>query len=259
MRLAGAAAAALTLAAIQASACDYPGPPPGLGQPTEARAATGDIRWAGYSDATTRYGHGVLGDAIEAGGLRAEAGTLGGCDLAVILPDDHVFEDIAPRIADLDGDGRNEIVVVETDVNLGGSLAVYGLRDGALVKLAETQHYGQPRRWLAPAGIADFNGDGLMDIAYVDRPHLARTLRIVTYENGVLREIAAASGLTNHRIGDSFITGGVRDCGQGPEMVLTDTDWSRVVVARLSPDNQLSAEAVAPFSPAAVDAALACR
>jgi hypothetical protein len=44
--------------------------------------------------------------------------------------------------------------------------------------LAATPHIGSANRWLAPIGAADLDGDGRVEIAYVDRPHLARTLRI---------------------------------------------------------------------------------
>ena len=113
-------------------------------------------------------------------------------------------------------------------------------------------------------GVADFNGDGQMDIAYVDRPHLARTLRIWSFvpgglaRTGELREIASAGGLSNHRIGEDFITGGVRDCGAGPEMVLADAGWTSVMVARMV-DGAIEAEPVARFSPEAIESALGCR
>ena len=224
------AAVALAVAGQAAMGCDYPGPPPGSG---EATASSGDILWAGFSDATNRYDHGILGDAIEAGGLRVRTATKGDCDLALLLPDTRVFEDIAPRIADLDGDGRNEVVVVETDIARGAMLAIYGLRNGKLKRLAATPPIGRTHRWLAPAGIGDLDGDGLPEIAYVDRPHLAKVLRVWRYKRGQLTEVAQLAGLTNHRIGEADIAGGIRDCGTGPEMITANADWTRMMATVL--------------------------
>lgn len=220
----------LALLPAESLACDYPGPPPGS---DEARTLTGDILWAGFSDATVRYDHGILGDAIEAGGLRARTANQSDCDLVYLLPDTKVFEDLAPRIADLDGDGRNEIVVVETDAAKGASLAIYGLRDGHLTRLAATPPIGRTHRWLAPFTPVDLDGDGLPEIAYVDRPHLAKILRIWRYRDGTLTQIASRDGLTNHRIGDAFIQGGPVTCKGRPALALADAQWRRVLTARL--------------------------
>lgn len=256
----GLAAAALlaALAATAAPACDYPGPPPGAG---EARAEGGGILWAGFSDATDRYGHGVLGDALEAGGLRAMTAMQGPCDLAVFLPDTRVFEDTGPRLADLDGDGAAEIVVVETDIVRGAALAVYGLRNGSLVRLAATPPIGRTHRWLAPAAIGDLDGDGRVEIAYVDRPHLARILRVVRYEPGGPRliEIASAEGHTNHRIGDRDILGGLRTCAGAPEIVTASPDWSRLQATRLEAGRLVTRDLGPNRGRRAVDRALACR
>ena len=81
---------------------------------------------------------------------------------------------------------------------------------GDLRLVAATPNIGQRNRWLAPVAAADLDGDGATEIAYVDRPHLARRLRIWRFEGGSLTEIAALPGLTNHRIGEAFITGGLR-------------------------------------------------
>ncbi len=222
---------------------------------------------AWFEEPTTRYAHGVLGDAIEAGALVAQLDDFPNCITGRIdLPQDAVFEDLAPRLHDLNFDGHPEIIVVESAANAGARLSIYGLtpdRQG-LQLYAATTHIGTRNRWLAPIGVADFNGDGQMDIAYVDRPHLARTLRIWSFVpgglagTGELREIANAGGFTNHRIGEDFITGGVRDCGTGPEMVLADAGWSQVMVARMA-GAEIVAEPVAPFSASAVADALACR
>lgn len=98
-------------------------------------------------------------------------------------------------------------------------------------KLAATPYIGRPFRWLAPAGIADFDGDGVKDVAYVETPHIGGILRIWSFRDNQPREIASAPGYSNHRIGENFITGGVRDCGNGPELVLPDAGWSRTLLS----------------------------
>lgn len=186
-------------------------------------AAAQTITAARFSEPTTRYAHGVLGDAVEWGALELDVQGIGLVTLR--LPEDHVFEDVAPRLLDVTGDGALEVVVVETDMQLGGALAVYGPQG----KIAETPHIGRVNRWLAPIGAADLDGDGAVELAYIDRPHLAKTLRIWRFEEGGLTAVADLRGYTNHRIGESDIAGGIRTCAGRPEMVVATADWSRVV------------------------------
>lgn len=181
---------------------------------------------ARFAAPTLRYAHGVLGDAEEWGALEITLTAPGGASRVVrhVLPRDHVFEDVSPRLVDVTGDGAPEVIVVETDLDRGAALAIYGPQG----KIAETPHIGQANRWLAPVGAADFDGDGRIEIGFVDRPHLARVLRIWRLEAAGLVEVAALDGVTNHRIGDAYISGGVRDCGAAPEMVLASSDWRRL-------------------------------
>ncbi|WP_341365533.1 VCBS repeat-containing protein [Yoonia sp. BS5-3] len=202
---------------------------------------------AEYAGPTDRYAHGILGDAIEWGELRI---TTDGVDASspiqllvdqqlvyqITLPQDRVFEDVAPRLADLDGDGNPEVIVVESQANTGAQLAIYDETG----KIASTPHIGTRNRWLAPIGAADLDGDGFVEIAYIDRPHLAKTLRVWRFKDGALTEVVAGAGLTNHRIGEPDIGGGIRDCGHGPEMITATADWSRVIATRLV-DGQLQA------------------
>jgi hypothetical protein len=217
---------------------------------TSACAET--IRSADYSDPTDRYAHGVLGDAIEWGALRiaTDRGTR-----VFTLPQERVFEDIAPRLVDLDGDGGPEVVVVETLTTAGAQLAVYD----ATGKIAETPHIGRTNRWLAPIGAADLDGDGLIEIAYIDRPHLAKTLRVWRFEDGRLSPVADLPGLTNHRIGERDIGGGIRDCGQGPEMITANADWTEIMATILA-DGQLQTRAIGPHRDrSSFAAAFACE
>ncbi|MBY6202504.1 VCBS repeat-containing protein [Maritalea mobilis] len=249
-----------------ALACDQP-PWVGVameGSVTQASGPHGPVA-AWFEDPTTRYAHAVLGDAIEAGTLAVQLDDVPDCTTArIVLPEAEVFEDLAPRLADLTGDGRPEIIVVQSHATQGARLSVYGVGPNGtdLTLYAATPHIGRANRWLAPVGVADLDGDGTQDIAYVDRPHLARTLRVWRFTpdgatGGRLQEIANLPGLSNHRIGEAFITGGIRDCGAGPEIITADAGWSQVMATRLT-EGALTARALAPFSPEAVANALSC-
>ena len=199
----------------------------------------GDIVSAEFDGPTKRYGHAVLGDDVEYTILRIKTdNTVGSSTKAlkvdtvvrkeeyeIRLPIDHVFEDIEPRLADITGNGQKEVIVIETDMSAGAALAVYDKNS----KIAETPHIGTRNRWLAPIGVADFNGDGDMDVAYVDRPHLAKTLRVWTYRDGGLTEIASIKGVTNHSIGEPFITSSIRTCDGRAEMILNDARRTNII------------------------------
>jgi FG-GAP-like repeat len=203
---------------------------------------------------TDRYDHAVLGDALEWGGLRLTIDTCPPCAdrrlkaLTLTLPASRVFEDVTARVVDVTGDGLAEVVVVETDLARGASLAVYD----AFGRRVATPFIGQTHRWLAPAGVGDFDGDGRIEIAYIDRPHLLRDLVFLRLDGGRLREIARLPGLTNHRIGDRVISGGTRNCGSGDELVLSSANGSRAMVATMS-----GMRDAGPIS--AMDELLACR
>lgn len=201
----------------------------------EVSLRAGEVVRARLTQPTDRYDHQVFGDLPLWGGMELSVNTCLDCagqsltDIAVTLPAGRVFEDIEVRVADLDGDGRTEAVVVETDIARGATLAIYD----ATGKRAATLPVGQTHRWLAPAGIGDFDGDGRVEIAYVDRPHLARELVFVRYDQGRLTELARSPGYSNHRIGDAMMTGGVQSCAGRDTLILPSGDWSRLMAVRL--------------------------
>lgn len=105
-------------------------------------SAEPEIVGAEYAEPTARYAHGVLGDDIEYGALRFIMSE--GNSLLLTLPQFRVFEDIAPRLFDVDRDGMLEVIVVESDVDKGARLAIYdetGLQ-------AATPFIGLSNRWL---------------------------------------------------------------------------------------------------------------
>ena len=229
--------------------CDRPAPPPFSKIVTSDQGPVGAAR---YFDATTAYGHAVLGDGVEASGLlvRYDDGVHVICD-TVTAGSDRVFEDTSPRLADLAGDGLNEVLAVASHAKQGARLEIYGYPGpGQDFQLrAATPYIGTPFRWLAPVGAADLDGDGHVELAYVARPHLARTLRIWRYIDGSLTQIATQPGFTNHKIGWPFIAGGLRDCGTGPELILATADWSSLVAVRLQ-SGRITSRDLGPFEDA---------
>lgn len=216
-----------------------------------------------FSKPTQRYDHGILGDAIEWGALtyvRQGSAAHGPYIFEEItLPPTRVFEDFTPRLVDLDGDGAAEIITVETHLKKGAQLAIYGMVDLKLVKIAATPHIGRTHRWLAPVGAADLDGDGAVEIAYIDRPHLARLLKIWRYKAGKLTLVAERGGLTNHQIGQDYISGGIRDCGTGPQIITTNTDWSKIIASELDGGKIRSVEVGPHKGPKSFKRAMDCR
>ena len=213
-----------------------------------------------YSEPTGRYAHGILGDALEWGALVLTVDQCADCETRQIrkftlrLPENRVFEDLEPRIV-RDEFGMTYVMVVETDLELGARLALYtanGLSHA-------TPFIGRSNRWLAPVGVADLDGDGVPEIAYVEKPHLSRELKIWRFHEDRLEYLTALSGLTNHRIGEDFISGGIRDCGEGPEMITANADWSGIMATRFD-GSRLTTRRIAAFDGrAGFAAALDCK
>lgn len=159
----------------------------------------GDIVAAWYSEPTERYKHGILGDRVEAGNLKVINAL--GRTLTLRLPREEVFEDITPRIVDLDRDGTMEVITIRSSITKGAAITIYGLNGDVLVQKATTPYIGLSHRWLNIAGISNFTGRKSLEVAAVITPHIGGTLRFYRYRRGKLQKIASASGFSNHVIG----------------------------------------------------------
>lgn len=198
-----------------------------------------DIARAWLVVPTDRYAHGVLGDALEAAGL--EVVLTDGRRLRRLLETD-VFEDLLPRVQDLDGDGRDEIILVRSNKRVGARLSVWDIHNGQLRELARGPAIGRGNRWLNPVGAADFDGDGRTEIAYVQTPHIGGILRIVEYRPGKMVEEYRAEGFSNHRIGQTDLSSlhAIKDYDSDglPELKIMSTDGRRYRIMHIQ-DGQL--------------------
>ena len=71
----------------------------------------------------------------------------------------------------------------------------------AIEYVAEVPAIGRPNRWLNPAAVADFDGDGRTEIAFVETPHNGGSLLLYEYAGRRLRREQRIAGFSNHAIG----------------------------------------------------------
>lgn len=205
-----------------------------------AFAPNGSIEYAWYTRPTDRYAHGILGDKIEGGGLKI---IVDGESYEIVLASNRVFEDIKPRLVDLDGDGTTEIITIQSSSNAGGAVVIYGFQAGDIVQLGASDFIGTPNRWLNIAAIADFRDNGLNQIIWVETPHIGGKLHIGEYD-GKTFTVKDQTGfkwprgkglLSNHAIGsrnqDLSVTADLDKDGK-PELIVPGADRKSIWIMR---------------------------
>lgn len=171
---------------------------------SQSVAGSNSVAWVWLGSPTRRYPHSALGSTVHAGSVHAIVRTPAGSwrEQVYELPLHRVFEDRVPRLVDLDLDGRDEILLIESDALRGSSLVVLKTTiDGDLSEWARGPYAGSTFRWLNPVGVADFDGDGQLDIASVTTPHIGGTLILHHVQAPELRPFAKMMDVSNHRMG----------------------------------------------------------
>jgi len=191
------------------------------------------IAAAWYSHPTDRYAHGALGDYIEAGVLQVRLAN--GTRLQYVLDEASVFEDIMPRLVDLDGDGNDEVVSIRAYAHGGAALSVFKVSAAGIKPWLEYPRIGLANRWLNPVGFGDFDGDGALEVAHIQTPHIGGILILSRPNGDKLDAFASRPGVSNHAYGATelrmSVVVDVDDDGRD-EIIAPDQSRRNLVVAR---------------------------
>jgi hypothetical protein len=197
----------------------------------DARVAVGDDHAVVLADATREYGHGALGDDVEAGAV-AVVSLPDGAVSTFQVPDG-VVEGTSPILADVTGDGTRDVVVTETDADVGARVVAYA-PDGTTV--ARGPAIGSGYRWRHQLAVAPFHPDGVPELAVVKTPHIGGTVEFYRRDGDRLRIAATADGYSSHALGSRNLDGArafdADDDGHVELVVPTDDRLSLAVLSR---------------------------
>ncbi len=158
-------------------------------------------RYALLGDRTDRYRHSALGDAIE-GGSVVVVDASGSVTARYTLDPPAVFEAQAPLAADLDGDGRRELLVPVSD-SADGARIVAVSPDGR--RLATGPIHGSG--WRHPLAAAPLGPGGEAELAVVRKPHVEHVLEFYRLDGGDLSVVATLRGFRSHTYGSRNLDG----------------------------------------------------
>jgi len=149
-------------------------------------------RYALLGDRTERYRHRALGDAVEGASI-VVVDARGRIETRHILDPPAVFEAQAPLAADIDGDGRRELVVPVADSRDGARIGVFS-PDGS--RLATGPIHGSG--WRHPLAVAPLGPDGQLELAVVRKPHVEHVLEFYRMTGGDLPVRTTLQGFRSH-------------------------------------------------------------
>ncbi len=168
--------------------------------PEQAISTSRDKRvYAQYTNPTERYNHRVMGDGVEAGGLVVVVDSV---FYELELPENYVFEDIRPRLFDVDQDGNLEIITIRTEVTQGAGILIYKVVNNQLEEYAYVPEIGIPSRWLNLVTINDLDNDGVIELVWIQTPHIGGILKVSKIQPGELTVLDELSQYSNHGYGD---------------------------------------------------------
>lgn len=172
----------------------------------DTRVTTDGTRLVALAGPTDRYGHAVLGDAIEASALEVIEAD-GTRRTAVTIPAPDVFEAVSPMLADVDGDDDLDAVVTAANSDGGARLVAYDLTTGEVV--AESEPIGLGNRWRNLLAVAPVGPAGELEAIDIRTPHIGGTLQFFRLVEGRFELAASADTYSTHRIGSRNLDLGI--------------------------------------------------
>ena len=193
---------------------------------------------------TDRYPHGVLGDRIEAAAIEVVDITTG--ERTRFGPEaPTVIEGISPIMADITGDGEVEVLVTQSNSDVGAWLAAWST-DGTLV--AESPAIGRGNRWRNQLAVAPIGPAGEVEVIDVRTPHIGGVVQFFQVDGTVLDRAAATTGFTSHVIGSRNLDLGIVVDADGDgrlEVLLPTNDLSALgILRRNESDDDMGVEVV---------------
>lgn len=155
--------------------------------------------YAQYSMPTEKYKHGILGDKIEAEQLVVVVDSV---FYEYKLSNDYVFEDIRPRLYDVDGDSTLEFITIRTNVFKGAGIAIYKIAGEQLVEYAYLPEIGTSSKWLNVVTLNDLDNDGVVELVWIETPHIGGILKVAKIKAGMLNVLSERAQYSNHAIGE---------------------------------------------------------
>ena len=149
-----------------------------------------------------RYKHAVLGDDIEPTEIHAYRFNNKSLKFMAkySATKSGVFETIGTLSSDLDKDGKQEILVTQSDSDSGAAHLVLGMKEGKFTLKARSSAIGTGNRWSHLLGVFYIDGNAPKILA-VETPHLSGFLLALRLSGKRLRERARIAGVTTHSIG----------------------------------------------------------
>lgn len=189
----------------------------------------GSGRISFYTELSTVYGHGVLGDTIEPRQVSVISVNSGEV-LATLVANESdpgvVFEGIAPIWADLDGDGERDMITTASDAKIGARIMV-NMVSGAAI--------GRGFRWRHQIAVAPFGPQGELELADVLTPHIGGVVEFFRFDGDAVSLVANLSGFASHSIGsrnlDMAAAGDFDGDGQD-ELLVPGLDMSELSAIR---------------------------
>jgi hypothetical protein len=148
-----------------------------------------------YADPTDQYPHGALGDRIEWKTLVAGLVSPGRTLDRIVLAEDDVFEGLFPLVADVDSDGRDEIVTTLSNPESGARVVVLEYPQSRQIGMqALSEPVGRGFRWLHQIAVAPFGPNGEIEIAVVQTPHIGGIAKFYRLAGDRLELVASKAG-----------------------------------------------------------------